>query len=583
MEALKRIREIAAPRVSRFNAVRLIEFALAFLFGIGGGKLAPFGPAAVCAAWIACKSPWFALCGGIAGAAVAAHYESVAASALFMTLGLSFMLWRLRFGRRMRMADKLLLLAVSQLILLPFFYFETLESCMFGLIWLFLSFISAAALSRGGSAFKAFIEGRRLAEAEYMALLLFMFVLLVSIGNYTLYVSFAAILASFLALCAVRARGAAGVAGAVLLASTGLFAGGIYAHPPSDVIYVGIFALAALAASAVSRWGRWAAAGAFLGTWAAGTCVLSMPLAPLIEAAVGTVAFAALPARAERGLIACLSHRASASEAERALAHTRAQLHGAAGVIREVSDLFAAALDGQSAFTRRQLRGVSSVLERLAGAQAHEKRRNYDVKTGAALCPKAGNNDTGDSIGIREVNGHLLLILSDGMGTGTPAHRESAAAVAMFGDLLSVGFDIDEAHECVNRLMMLRSDGEMYATLDALMFDLSDACARFIKYGAPPSYILRGGKVHTIYAEALPIGILSEAVPCIQQTALRRGDTVVMMTDGVPDALGSELFAAMIEKVGGANTADDAADALLQAAKELSGADDMSVVVARIS
>ena len=51
----------------------------------------------------------------------------------------------------------------------------------------------------------------------------------------------------------------------------------------------------------------------------------------------------------------------------------------------------------------------------------------------------------------------------------------------------------------------------------------------------------------------------------------------------LPIARLPELFAAIIERVGGANTVDDAAEALLAAGRERSGADDMSVIVARIS
>ena len=123
----------------------------------------------------------------------------------------------------------------------------------------------------------------------------------------------------------------------------------------------------------------------------------------------------------------------------------------------------------------------------------------------------------------------------------------------------------------------------MFATMDALLFDLSSGEAQFVKYGAPPSYILRGGKVHTLYAEALPAGIVKEARPALHVAPLRRGDTVVLMTDGAFDALGAELSRTLLESVGGANTADDAAQALLLAAREKSGADDMTEIVARIA
>ena len=67
-----------------------------------------------------------------------------------------------------------------------------------------------------------------------------------------------------------------------------------------------------------------------------------------------------------------------------------------------------------------------------------------------------------------------------------------------------------------------------------------------------------------------------------QDAQLMRGDAVIMMTDGLWDALGQELLAAIIEEVGGANTPQDGADALLRRALERSPADDMSVIVARV-
>jgi serine/threonine protein phosphatase PrpC len=79
------------------------------------------------------------------------------------------------------------------------------------------------------------------------------------------------------------------------------------------------------------------------------------------------------------------------------------------------------------------------------------------------------------------------------------------------------------------------------------------------------------------------VGILHEALPQARDTELMRGDAVVMMTDGLCDALGQELFAALLEQVGGANTVQDAAEALLHAGLNRGRADDMTVIVARVS
>ena len=233
-------------------------------------------------------------------------------------------------------------------------------------------------------------------------------------------------------------------------------------------------------------------------------------------------------------------------------------------------------------FAGRQLRSMGKALEELS-ANREPLPPAFTLSLGAAACPKTQSDQTGDSMAWREVDNLRLLLLSDGMGSGELAHRESAAAVALLGDLLSIGVEESAALECVNQLLMLKCQEDMYATLDVLLLDLSTCRARFLKQGAPPSYILRKGRVYTIHAETLPVGILPEAAPvCPQDAQLMRGDAVVMMTDGLGDALGQELLAAIIEGVGGANTPQDGADALLRRALERSPADDMSVIVARV-
>lgn len=122
----------------------------------------------------------------------------------------------------------------------------------------------------------------------------------------------------------------------------------------------------------------------------------------------------------------------------------------------------------------------------------------------------------------------------------------------------------------------------LIAASDVVDIDLNSGTAEFIKHGAPPSYILRDGKLYTIYSEALPMGILSSAPPSVHTLRLERGDSVIMTTDGVTDALGDSLIASITELVSVSNTADDAAAALLAAAADKSEDDDMTVIVLRL-
>lgn len=81
----------------------------------------------------------------------------------------------------------------------------------------------------------------------------------------------------------------------------------------------------------------------------------------------------------------------------------------------------------------------------------------------------------------------------------------------------------------------------------------------------------------------MPAGIVKEARPALHIAPLKKGDAIILMTDGAFDALGAELSRTLLEQVGAANTSDDAAQSLLLAAREKSGADDMTVIVARIA
>ena len=582
-QALARLRAALLTRLRTFGAARGVEAIFAFLFATAGGAgFAPLGPAAVAGVWLMGRSPIPALVGVALGAVAAGNYVPLGAAALHVGIGTLVILWR----GRLRGEEKLALLGAVYLLLMPFFHGGSAQSCLIGVAELVVACLGAACIARGGMALAAFFEDRRLNGADLIMLLVFAALCTASLPGISFIlpvggpfgtrveILFSVAFGAFVTLCAVQVRGAEGVAAAAFLGAACMLRG-------ADMAHTGALSLGALLASLFQRGGKWPVAGSFLAAWAAACAAFRLPASALVEAALGGLAFLALPRRVRLRMMAYSQGRAR-SHAERTLALTRAQLRGAADVLREVSDLFPPGGDESAAFTHRQLMGVSGVIERLSRDAPARGQRRYDVRVGTAGCPKAGNTETGDAMAMRSIGGGLLLLLSDGMGTGPCAHRESAAACAIFGDLLAVGFTAEEAQECVNRLLMLKGEKEMYATLDALMIDLGDGSARFIKYGAPPAYILRGGRIHTVYAEALPIGILAEAEPSVHQVSLRRGDAVVLMTDGLFDALGTELFAALIERVGGANTVDDAAASLLEAGRERSGADDMSVLVARV-
>lgn len=190
-----------------------------------------------------------------------------------------------------------------------------------------------------------------------------------------------------------------------------------------------------------------------------------------------------------------------------------------------------------------QLRAVGDVLERAAAvsleAAAAGDRPAGAVPTlpyrvGVARVAKDEKVVSGDSYLHRQVgDDRLVLVLSDGMGAGTRAAAESRTTVGLLEKLLALGFDETDAVRTVNHLLLLRSTGEMFATLDLMLVGLRDGAARFIKIGAAPSFTRRGGHVHVIRAGTLPMGVVNEPDIQITHRMLQRGDLVVMTTDGV--------------------------------------------------
>jgi stage II sporulation protein E len=160
--------------------------------------------------------------------------------------------------------------------------------------------------------------------------------------------------------------------------------------------------------------------------------------------------------------------------------------------------------------------------------------RVYGIAGGVAVSAKHGADISGDAHSMLELaDGRGVFIVSDGMGTGKGAAIESSTAVSMLERLLEAGFDDEFAVKTANLILLLRSPGETFATLDVATMDMVTGEVQFIKAGSPPSFIKRGRTVKAVESPSLPAGIF-DAIE-IQKTRqkLGDGDLVVMVSDGV--------------------------------------------------
>ncbi|MDR1467459.1 MAG: SpoIIE family protein phosphatase [Oscillospiraceae bacterium] len=129
-------------------------------------------------------------------------------------------------------------------------------------------------------------------------------------------------------------------------------------------------------------------------------------------------------------------------------------------------------------------------------------------------------------------SGKIIVMLSDGMGTGGRAAVDSAMASSILIKLIKAGMGFDSAIKFANFAMISKSEDESLATLDVACIDLFTGEVEFMKAGAPFSLIRKKSKIKKLDIESLPIGILPEAKFVKENTRLENDDLILMFSDG---------------------------------------------------
>jgi stage II sporulation protein E len=206
------------------------------------------------------------------------------------------------------------------------------------------------------------------------------------------------------------------------------------------------------------------------------------------------------------------------------------------------------------------------------------------ISSGVAHRAKSSKG-SGDSYSAMELrNGSCLLVLSDGMGSGERARRESAATVGLLEDFIESGFDKELAVRMINSVLILKSNEESFSTLDICSVDMYTGRAEFIKIGAAETFLLRDGHVTIIRSSSLPIGMLNDVDLEITEKNLRHGDVILMVTDGITDAFKENSLEKSLKNCRW-NDPQDLADYILAEAEKFSRKgpkDDMTILAARV-
>lgn len=199
-------------------------------------------------------------------------------------------------------------------------------------------------------------------------------------------------------------------------------------------------------------------------------------------------------------------------------------------------------------------------------------------KPEVAFCANRPEEDNGDRcLCFAGVGCRYYVALCDGMGTGLGAIDEGRTAGRLLKKLLSAGYPAEYALRSLNSLCALRGTAGA-AAVDLAELQLDTGKVFLYKWGAAPSYVLSKTGAEKIGTATPPPGLsVTECRETVERLSLRRGQTLVLLSDGVggEDALRC-CFADPSEPLG------ELAARILESG-ELGGTDDATVAAIRLT
>lgn len=241
----------------------------------------------------------------------------------------------------------------------------------------------------------------------------------------------------------------------------------------------------------------------------------------------------------------------------------------------------------------KQLKGFSDVISSIVydinnKKEDKKEKTKFKITIGISKTAKEDNTVNGDNNIIMKLdNGKYVIGLSDGMGSGEDADKNSKLVIDMLEKFLKSGFDKQTAINLINSLLILKSEKENFATMDISVVDTKTGKVEFVKVGACPTFIKKKDRVEFVDSISLPVGIVNNIDIDLYDKELEDGDYIIMVTDGIIDSnkeLHEEWIKELLEKTDIDNP-QRLADVIIQESVDNSygiAKDDMTVVVSKV-
>lgn len=162
----------------------------------------------------------------------------------------------------------------------------------------------------------------------------------------------------------------------------------------------------------------------------------------------------------------------------------------------------------------------------------------FHTMHGVARIGKENSQISGDNfMKIDLTGGKQGVALSDGMGSGEKACKESTLVIELLEELLDAGFPEKAAVQMINTTLVMGREEIHYSTIDMSILDLYSGECEILKAGASATFIKKKNRVERISSTSLPLGVVHNIEVDSIHRKLEDGDFVIMLTDGVMDAL----------------------------------------------
>ena len=210
---------------------------------------------------------------------------------------------------------------------------------------------------------------------------------------------------------------------------------------------------------------------------------------------------------------------------------------------------------------------------------------NFMTISGTARQTKGSEDYSGDNFAVMSLDsGQTFMSICDGMGSGKRAKKYSEIVIDLLEKMIDSGFEESTILKLANSIMLTGNQWQEPATVDMALIDQYSGICQFLKLGAACTYIKRGNWVECIKSTSLPMGVLEEVDMETITKKLYDGDFVIMVSDGIVDALDcpdkEEAMGRIIMDIHTANPKQMAISVLSQALAKCKGVpeDDMTVI-----